>query len=53
MEKVLMISNMYELVNFKSEDLLQYLKTEKHMAIAVRQEKEYEHDYELIDAEDH
>ena len=38
MEKVLMISNMYELVNYKSEDLLQYLKMEQHMALLVRKE---------------
>ena len=30
MEKVLMIANMYELFNHKSEELLAYLKAEKH-----------------------
>ena len=36
MEKILMISNMYQIFNEKSEELLKYLNSEKHMMIAIR-----------------
>lgn len=52
MEKILMISNMYEEFNYVSEELLHYLKAEKHMLVAIRKEKEYEYDYELVEPEE-
>jgi hypothetical protein len=51
-EKILMISNEYELLNQKSQDLLTYLKEEKHMMVVVRREKEVPHDYELVEPDD-
>jgi hypothetical protein len=48
-EKILMIYNMFELFNYKTEDLLSYLKSEQHMAIVTRKEQEFEYDYELIE----
>lgn len=53
LEKFLMISNMYEMLNENSEDLLHYLRAEKNVVVLVRREKEYLHDYELADPEDH
>jgi hypothetical protein len=44
-EKFLMISNEYEMLNHKSEDLLKYLKEEKHVMVVIRREKDVLHDY--------
>jgi len=33
------------MLNERSEDLLNYLKSEKHMMVVVRKEKDIEHDY--------
>lgn len=35
-EKFLMISNMYEILNEKSDPLLKYLKEEKNVKVIVR-----------------
>jgi hypothetical protein len=47
-----MISNEYEILNQKSEDLLRYLKEEKHVMIIIRREKDVPHDYELVEPDD-
>lgn len=51
-EKFLMISNEYEMLNHKSEDLLKYLKEEKHVMVIIRREKDVAHDYELVEPDD-
>lgn len=38
-EKILMIANMYEMLNYKSDNLLAYLRSQKHILVQVRQEK--------------
>jgi hypothetical protein len=48
-EKILMISNMYEMLNENSEDLLRYLKAEKNVQVVIRNEMEFEYDYELVE----
>lgn len=48
-----MISNTYQMLNQKSEDLLKYLKTQKNVLVAIRKQKDTPYDYELIEPEDH
>lgn len=40
------------MLNFKSEDLLKYLKEEKHVMVIIRREKDIAHDYELVEPDD-